>query len=138
MSVATCAEHIHETRFTVASRRADAIFMMLKFGNHAASRTSGTTKTSKPMFWSRKDNLAIAVVLPAQGPPVITIRCTRGGPSLSEDAFHVVRFCRVASSQRVRAASVAQGAACLNLRAARHMVARAGGVQLHGCSQSLN
>ena len=116
----------------MASRRVDAIFMILKFGNHAASRTSGTTKTSNPMFWSRKDSFAIAVVLPAQGPPVITIRCTRGGPSLSEDAFHVVRFCRaLSSSQRVRAASVAQGAACLSLSAARHMVARAG-VQLCG------
>ena len=84
------------------------------------------------MFWSRKDNLAMAVVFPAHGPPVITIRCTLGGPNLSEDAFHVVRFWSVSSSQRVRAASVAQGAACLNLRAARHMVARAGGLQLHG------
>ena len=85
------------------------------------------------MFCSRKDNLAIAVVLPAHGPPVITIRCTLGGPSLSDDAFQVVRFWRVpSSSQRVRAASVAQGAACLNLSAARHMVARGGGVELCG------
>ena len=84
------------------------------------------------MFWSRKDNLAIAVVFPAQGPPVITIRCTLGGPNLSEDAFHVVRFWSVSSSQRVTAASVAQGATCLNLSAARHMVARGGGVQLCG------
>ena len=86
------------------------------------------------MFCSRKDNLAIAVVLPAHGPPVITIRCTRGGPNLSEDAFHVVRFWRVpSSSHRVRAARVAQGAACLNLSAARHIVIGVGGgVQLYG------
>ena len=84
------------------------------------------------MFCNLSESFAIAVVLPAHGPPVITIRCTRGGPSLSDDAFHVVRFCKVSSSQRVRAASVAQGAACLNLSAARHMVARAGGVQLCG------
>ena len=89
------------------------------------------------MFCNLSESFAIAVVLPAQGPPVMTMRWTRGGPSLSEDAFHVVRFWSVSSSQRVRAARVAQGAACLNLRAARHMVARAGGVLLYGCSHSL-
>ena len=74
----------------------------------------------------------MAVVFPAHGPPVITILCTRGGPSLSDDAFHVVRFWSVASSShRVNAARVAQGAACLSRRAARHMViGRGGGVQL--------
>ena len=84
------------------------------------------------MFCNLSESFAIAVVLPAQGPPVMTMRWTLGGPNLSEDAFQVVRFWSASSSQRVRAASVAQGAACLNLSAARHMVARAGGVQLCG------
>ena len=84
------------------------------------------------MFWSRKDSFAIAVVFPAHGPPVMTMRWTLGGPSLSDDAFQVVRFWRVSSSHLVSAASVAQGAACLSRRAARHIVARAGGVQLCG------
>ena len=76
----------------------------------------------------------MAVVFPAHGPPVITILCTRGGPSLSDEAFQVVRFCRaLSSSHRVSAASVAQGAACLSRRAARHIViGRGGGVQLCG------
>ena len=74
----------------------------------------------------------MAVVFPAHGPPVITILCTRGGPSLSDEAFQVVRFCNVSSSHRAIAESVAQGAACRSRRAARHMVARAGGVQLCG------
>jgi hypothetical protein len=47
VSVATCAEHIHETRgrsdgvvdgVAAASRRVDAIFMILKFGNGRKSR----------------------------------------------------------------------------------------------------
>jgi hypothetical protein len=86
------------------------------------------------MFCNLRLSLAIAVVLPAQGPPVMTMRWTLGGPSLSEDAFHVVRFWRVpSSSHRVRAARVAQGAACLNLIAARHIVIGVGGgVQLYG------
>ena len=74
----------------------------------------------------------MAVVFPAHGPPVMTILCTLGGPSLSDDAFQVVRFCRVSSSHRASAASVAQGAACLSRRAARHMSGRGGGVQLCG------
>ena len=84
------------------------------------------------MFWSLKDNLAIAVVFPAHGPPVMTMRWTRGGPSLSDDAFQVVRFWRaLSSSHRVSAASVAQGAACRSRSAARHIViGRGGGVQL--------
>ena len=87
------------------------------------------------MFCNLRLNFAMAVVFPAHGPPVITIRCTLGGPSLSDDAFQVVRFWSVSSSHRVSAASVAQGAACLNRSAARHIViGRGGGVQLHGYS----
>ena len=74
----------------------------------------------------------MAVVFPAHGPPVMTMRWTRGGPSLSDEAFQVVRFWSVSSSHRVSAASVAQGAACRRRSAARHIVARAGGVQLCG------
>ena len=74
----------------------------------------------------------MAVVLPAQGPPVMTMRWTRGGPSLSEDAFQVVRFWSVSSSHRASAASVAQGAACRRRSAARHIVIGRGGVQLCG------
>jgi len=77
------------------------------------------------MFCNRRDNFAIAVVFPAHGPPVMTILCTRGGPSLSDEAFQVVRFWSVSSSHRVSAASVAQGAACRNRSAARHIVIRA-------------
>jgi len=77
------------------------------------------------MFCNRKDSFAIAVVFPAHGPPVMTMRWTLGGPSLSDDAFHVVRFWSVSSSHLVNAASVAQGAACRKRSAARHMVIRA-------------
>ena len=81
----------------------------------------------------------MAVVFPAHGPPVMTMRWTRGGPSLSDDAFQVVRFCSVASSShRASAASVAQGAACRRRSAARHIViGRGGGVQLCGVLREL-
>ena len=87
------------------------------------------------MFCNRKDNFAMAVVLPAQGPPVMTMRWTRGGPSLSDEAFQVVRFWSVSSSQRLdwwSAASVAQGATCRNWSAARHIVI--GAVAAAACS----
>ena len=69
-------------------------------------------------------------------PPVMTILCTRGGPSLSDEAFRVAPLESVLVASR-NAASVAQGATCCRRSAARHIVIRAVAAAACSCAVCL-